>query len=189
MRKPVPGYDRYEIDDTGRVFNIVTGKELKLSVQPNGYLSVELFSAPGVSKRLLVHRLVATAFIPNGKGLPIINHKDENPQNNHVSNLEWCTHKYNVNYGHCKEKRMAALADFFKSDHMLVLAQKGAEASRIPVSQYDKQGNFIASYESARKASAITGCNSSHISECCKKSKYRKTAGGYIWRYEGRNDL
>lgn len=45
-----------------------------------------------------VHRLVAQAFIPNPNNLPLVNHKDENPKNNHVNNLEWCDNRYNVKY-------------------------------------------------------------------------------------------
>ena len=50
-------------------------------------------------QRWYVHRLVATHFIPNPNNYPQINHKDENRSNNEVSNLEWCTSQYNVNYG------------------------------------------------------------------------------------------
>ena len=51
-----------------------------------------------------VHRLVATAFIPNDNNLPFVNHKDENRQNNNVDNLEWCTPKYNVTYGTARQR-------------------------------------------------------------------------------------
>ena len=65
-----------------------------------GYCSVTLCK-PNIQERWLVHRLVAQAFIPNPLGLKLINHKDENPLNCCVENLEWCTHKYNINYGTC----------------------------------------------------------------------------------------
>lgn len=49
-------------------------------------------------KSYKVHRLVAQAFIPNPHDLPLVNHKDENPKNNCVDNLEWCDYRYNRIY-------------------------------------------------------------------------------------------
>lgn len=69
------------------------GKQLKY-VFRSGYPSVYLYD-----KYYFVHRLVAQAFIPNPRNFPEVNHKDENPANCHVDNLEWCTHCYNINYG------------------------------------------------------------------------------------------
>jgi hypothetical protein len=58
------------------------------------YATVRLNDGKGYK----IHRLVAQAFIPNPDNLPCVNHKDENPKNNHVDNLEWCTNQYNVKY-------------------------------------------------------------------------------------------
>ena len=73
---------------------IKTGKQLSLVVGNHGYVICSL-----CGKTYLVHRLVAQAFIPNDNNLPCINHKDENPLNNCVENLEWCTYKHNNEYG------------------------------------------------------------------------------------------
>ena len=78
-------------------------KILKPEITQDGHLRVVLCEA-GKKKRVFVHRLVAEAFIPNPNNLPVINHKDENPLNNIVSNLEWCTVSYNNNYNKRNEK-------------------------------------------------------------------------------------
>ena len=69
----------------------------------NGYLFVQI-KVDGKNKCFDIHRLVAKAFISNPDNLPCINHKDENKENNTVYNLEWCTAKYNNNYGDRRKK-------------------------------------------------------------------------------------
>lgn len=58
------------------------------------YLTVSLFK-DGKSRLWPAHRLIALTFIDNPLNKPVVNHKDRNRQNNHVDNLEWCTHKEN----------------------------------------------------------------------------------------------
>lgn len=71
----------------------------------DGYMVVGLYKQ-GKEKKFLVHQLVAQAFIPNPNNYAEINHKDENKKNNIFSNLEWCSRKYNVNYGLAQTKRL-----------------------------------------------------------------------------------
>ena len=107
--KDVVGYEQYyEVSNQGRVRSksrTVHGMnewemEGRVLRQANSgrYWQVYL-CVNGKGKSKSVHRLVAEAFIPNPDNLPEVNHKDENRYNNHIDNLEWCTHKYNVNYG------------------------------------------------------------------------------------------
>ena len=101
--KNVIGYEGlYEVSSIGNVRNVRRNTLLKLSKTNNGYIRVFLYKN-GISTGFQVHRLVAQAFLPNPDNLPMINHKDEDKTNNNVTNLEWCTAKYNVNYGHRTE--------------------------------------------------------------------------------------
>ena len=113
----IPGYEDYEVSNYGRVRSLdrvdsrgrkLKGKELKQSVSKHGYKRVCLYKN-GKAQSVRVHRLVAMAFLPNTNNLSCVNHKDENKANNHLSNLEWCTYKYNSNYGTVKERISKAM--------------------------------------------------------------------------------
>lgn len=90
-------HEGYQISNFGRVRNVETGKILKPFTNYKKYNRISLEDG----KCYLVHRLVAQAFIPNPdpEHLTQVNHKDENKDNNHADNLEWCDSKYNLNYG------------------------------------------------------------------------------------------
>lgn len=105
----IPNFPSYQVSNHGNVKNITTGKVLSPGDNGEGYLYVNLRNK-GKMKRFYVHRLVALVFVPNLNGDPIINHKDENTYNNHSDNLEWCTYKYNNNYGSIIEKRKAFIS-------------------------------------------------------------------------------
>ena len=106
--KDVVGYEGlYKVSDRGNVYSVVRissigrrigGLILKPRSLRNGYLHVNLCKN-GKVKTKSIHRLVAEAFIPNPNNFPEVNHLDENKINNELSNLEWCTSKYNSNYG------------------------------------------------------------------------------------------
>lgn len=106
--KPISGYEgKYMISNFGRVKSLNyrrTGKEKIMTPGKlrKNYLGVSL-TINGKSKTFKVHRLVAEAFIPNTKNLPLVNHKDENTMNNCADNLEWCDNTYNVRYSQAKK--------------------------------------------------------------------------------------
>lgn len=117
MFKDIKDYENYQISDTGIVINKKTGRELKQH-KKKGYMNVSLFKN-GIKKNKLVHRLVAEAFIENTKNYPQINHKDEDTLNNMVENLEWCTQRYNNNYGTYRERARIRMLEnnHFKDKH------------------------------------------------------------------------
>lgn len=102
MFKDISGYENYQVSDTGIIINKKTKRKLR-QYDKKGYLNVSLFKN-GKKKNKLVHRLVAEAFIENINKYPQVNHKNENTYDNCVDNLEWCTAKYNSNYGTHKDK-------------------------------------------------------------------------------------
>lgn len=165
--------DRYIVGKRNKTYTL-KGRIKKKSIGGNGYHIVTL-SKNGLDKQMLVHRLVASAFIENKNNLPVINHKDEDKLNNHVDNLEWCTYTHNNRYGSVREKTRATIK---KLGHM------------VPVNKYDINGNFICKYESLSEAKRETGVHIQNISIAIKgyevvngKRVNVSHAGGYKWEY------
>lgn len=98
MWKTVEKCPRIEVNERGEVRYKDTGKVASTWVCTNGYVQVCIWYN-NRRHTYNVHRLVAEAFIPNPDSLPEVNHKDENRANCNFDNLEWCTRKYNANYG------------------------------------------------------------------------------------------
>lgn len=93
--KKIKNYENYMATEDGRIYSIKRKCYLKLQTVTNGYLMVGLFKN-GVSKYLLVHRLIAETFIEKPEKCDIVNHLDGNKKNNNVNNLEWTTQSENV---------------------------------------------------------------------------------------------
>jgi len=124
------------------------------------------------SKKILVHRVVAMAFLPNPNKQPQVNHKDENPSNNIVfvnkdgsvdffkSNLEWCTAFHNIHYGTRDER---------------VRESRIKSGMSFGVVEIDEQNNIINRYVSIRHAAKILHTNANRFSKWCKQ-------GGGVWK-------
>lgn len=115
--KDIAGYEGiYEVSNLGRIKTVArvdrAGKpvpeRIRSNVEVHGYLYCELWK-DNHSKRFAVHRLVASAFIPNPEGKPEVNHIDGNKKNNVISNLEWCT--YSENAYHAFKNNLARAYD------------------------------------------------------------------------------
>ena len=156
----------YEISNFGNVRRKDNKRMKKTSLNYYGYPQVNLCKN-GKSFLFRIHRLVALAFIPNPENLPMINHKDENPLNSHVDNLEWCDAKYNVNYGEGNKKR--------------------AKSHSKPIIQYTLDGEFVREWESATEAALITGYPQSGINNCCLHKPKYNSCKGYLWKYKNDN--
>lgn len=87
----------YAVSTLGRIMSMRDGRIMKTTITNKGYELV-ITHVDGKQKGYTVHRLVAEAFLPNENNYPVINHKDENPLNNNVNNLEWCSSSYNNTY-------------------------------------------------------------------------------------------
>ena len=182
--RDIQGYDGYyQVSNLGRVrsldrylpFNgtisLKKGRILKQGNDGNGYKQVNL-SKDGKTKMCRVHRLVAEAFIPNHEKLPCVNHIDEDKTNNNVDNLEFCTQKYNVNFGTGIQRMSKLLKGKFINRH----------DQSIPIVQYTLDGTFVAEYPSITEAQRQTGIAHQSISACCLGK--RKNVCGYVWRYK-----
>ena len=152
----IAGYDGlYAITNDGKVWSYRKNTFLNPYLT-RGYLKVCLYKDKS-KKQVLIHRLVAEAFLPNPQNLPQINHKDENKKNNCVDNLEWCDAKYNINYGE-RNRKIAR-----------------SHCKKVYCVELDKV------FESAKLAATELNLFDSNIAKCCKGKS--KTTGGYHWEY------
>ena len=181
--RDIQGYEGiYMVSNQGNVLSVNFGsmhsgkpKVMKLSKSSSGYLHVQLYKN-GVAKTLLVHTLVANAFIPNPDCLPEVNHKDGDKTNNTVSNLEWVTKSQNTIH--------AIKNNFRPVNHSLGKKGKDCKTSK-PVEQYNLDGSFIRLWDSREDAAASLGVRRSSICDCANGRK--KTCCGYVWKNPVKN--
>jgi hypothetical protein len=165
----------YQVSNYGRVKSLyrtiirsngeklpIKEKIIRFGIDGSKYFDTHL-STPTKTKVVKTHRLVAETFIPNLSSLPQVNHKDENKQNNRVDNLEWCTQKYNINYGSRNKN--------------------ASNSKKKKVIQKSKDGSLIKIWDSAIDAGLELKINPSTIAKCCNDKYNNKTSHKYIWEY------
>ena len=139
MWKDIKNYENYEINEFGEIRNKKTNHILKHSINEKGYHKV-ILTKDNKKIKTGVHRLVASAFIPNPNNYKEVNHIDENKSNNHYSNLEWCNRIQNI-------------------EHSI----KSGKFKITRVAQYDKENNLIQIYNSCSEAERETKIPRTHI--------------------------
>lgn len=191
----VPGYEGYyQVNNYGKVKSLqktlpcygghrtTNERILKSAFDKDGYQKVVLVKDRS-KKNWQIHRLLMISFeVPNPYNCSIINHKDENRAHNFIfinpdgtvneklSNLEWCTPKYNSNYGNCKNKQRQAR---YNNTHQ-----------SKPVLQYTLDGTLINEFPSQGQAYRETGVFQSNISMACLGKSHNNIAHGYIWKFK-----
>ena len=216
IRKPIKGYPGYEVDtegniyipertitvdDNGRIYNrTFKGRVTKGTKSSNGYYRVTLRNNEG-SRTDYVHRIVAETFIPNTDNLNEINHKDENGRNNHVENLEWCTHLYNVRYGTAIKRRADNVRGRKKTEEQrkqMSIRSKDRYKDRKPefyevtiqkrkpVMAKGKDESSWTWYPSMCHAAKAYGVDSSDVRRVCT-GEYKQTRG-HVFRFANPSD-
>jgi len=176
--KDIDGYTGlYQISTFGRIKSFRQSSRCKSN---NGYImnpgkdnigyATCILNNNGIRKAYKVHRLVALTFIPNPYNYTDVNHKDENKLNNRIDNLEWMSHKDNMNYGTLRER-------------MKIYSIKNNKKRKVL--QYSLDNQLISEWNSIAEASKFLNLNNGcagNIVNCCKGRC--KNAYGYIWKYK-----
>jgi hypothetical protein len=190
--KDVVGYEGlYQVSNLGNVRSLGhdawhKGRTLKPHLDGKGcYFMVGLHKEKQIT-HFNVHRLVATAFIPNTNNYPCVNHKDECKTNNRAENLEWCDYNYNALYGGAQYR------------NIINRTKNNSHNRELPILLKDTNGKtiqrFRSCYDAARhlpipdKTEYAIRAN---IKRCCtsRKRGINACAYGFIFEYDDNLEL
>ena len=179
--KDIKGYEGlYQVSSFGRVRSLtrklINKKGVEYTVYSRylsaginqGYKQVVLCKE-GKRKTCRLGRLVAEAFIPNPLNLPQVNHINEIKTDNRAINLEWCSSKYNCNYGSHIEniQKNRNIQSFIKNKSKAII-------------QLTLDGEYVKQYSSIKEAAEDTELT--NISNALSGRYYQ--SGGYCWVYK-----
>lgn len=193
--KDIQGYEGlYQVSNLGRVKSLKFKKDKMLNGgnNGNGYLFVGL-SKNNKVKNHYVHRLVAIHFIENHDNLPEVNHiKESEKWNNAVTNLEWCTHDYNMNYGTLNERMAKSLTGrnlSHEAKQKMSKVRKGKnKGTKNPYARSVICLTTGDIYLTLTEAKEKTHASVPNISLCCKNKvksagKHPVTGEKLVWMY------
>lgn len=170
--KDITGYKGYyQVSNHGRVKSKMLWRGrgeiiLKDCLNRDGYKLVSL-SKSGRKKTFQVHRLVCEVFIQNQEAKEFVNHIDNDPSNNRLDNLEWCTPKENVQHS------------IKTNDGVWVSSFKKKKKLR----QLSMNGELIRIWDSSQDVADALKVLRTNISAAARKYRGKKTAYGFIWEY------
>lgn len=149
--RDIPGAAQYEVSSDGRVR--AKPRELKPWTMREGHQQVVING-----KSVYVHRLVALAFLANKDVKRIVNHKNGNPKDNRVDNLEWATHSENNLHAYRINGRIAP--------------------ATTPVMAISKDGEVAYHFKSIKEAAKHIGLSSPAVASAVRR---KGTSGGFRW--------
>jgi hypothetical protein len=156
-------FPNYEINELGQVRSLKRKniKLLKPNLDKDGYYMLYL-RKNNKTFAVKLHRLVLIQYKENVENKETVNHINGNKSDNKLTNLEWSTRSENSKHAF---------------DTNLNIPYKRQ------INQYDLNNQFIKTWTSIKEASSCLNIKESNISNCCRKVKYFKTAGGFKWEY------
>ena len=167
MWRKIPNWEEYEVDETGKVRNTLTGNTIVGDTNNAGYQRICCYRNKH-KQRFFRHRLVAELFIDNPNNLPEVNHIDGDKTNNRMENLEWVT---------ASENQLHAIYILGKKsppEHLKRMSEGNRKRIRC------LETGIV--YSSLRSAEQDTGIFSTSISKCLSGTYQR--AGGLHWKEE-----
>lgn len=175
LRKNIADFPLYTVDNYGEVRNIERGKAIAYSIQKNGYTSVRCCKDKE-HKRILLHRLVLSSFVGYQQGKNV-DHKDDNPRNNNLTNLRWVTQSENVqkayDSGRAKSPKAMTgkIGDLHHSSILIVGYKDGLEVLRFESISLARAAGYSLDFYKKRK-NRVDGV------AICKGITFKKVSNG-----------
>ena len=190
----IPHFSDYEVSDDGLIRSIerikvfkngrkmrFESKNKQLRRHPsNGFLMTDLINDKGIRKTVYPHKIVATVFLKNDKPRKkkVVIHIDNDLENNHVSNLKWCSFSESIKIGFASGKRDNST---LWEKRRLKYGPNGGNSSigrPDPLNLEQKKKILILRKENSLKQLAdMFNCSVSHIHKTLKRLQEQKITG------------